>query len=66
MSSSMRRAIWQVVWSLLAAVLSVYIAYLVARSYERGPANVYEPKDFERQRLYEQTGRSVAGPERER
>jgi hypothetical protein len=66
MNLPVRRAIWQVVLSLLAAVLSVYIAYLVARSYELGAANVYEPKDFERQQLYEQTGRSVAEPERKR
>jgi hypothetical protein len=50
----------------LAAVLSVYIAYLVARSYERGLGDFYEPKDFERQHLFEQTGRSVAEPERSR
>ena len=66
MSSSLRRAIWQVVWSLLAAVLSVYIAYLVARSYERGAGDYYEPKDFERQQLYEQTGRSVTESERKK
>lgn len=57
----MRRAIWQVVWSLAAAAASLYIAFLVARYYGYGP-NAYEPKDFERQQLYERTGRSVVEP----
>jgi hypothetical protein len=60
-----KRAIWQVVWSLLAAVLSVYVAFLVSRYYGYN-SNSYEPKDFERQQLYEQTGRSVTDPERTR
>ena len=41
-----------------AAVLSLYVALLVARYYEFRPL-AYEPKDFERQDLMERTGRSV-------
>ncbi len=57
----MKRAIWQIVWSLAAAILSLYIAFLVSRYYGLG-SNSYEPKDFERQRLFEETGRSVTDP----
>jgi len=41
-----------------AAAVSLYIAYLVAHYYGIGPS-AYEPKDFERQQLYEQTGKST-------
>ncbi|HUJ78831.1 MAG TPA: hypothetical protein VLY45_00795 [Nitrospiria bacterium] len=53
-----RRWFWQVVWSMAAAAVSLYIAYLVAHYYGIGPS-AYEPKDFERQQLYEQTGKST-------
>jgi len=53
-----RRWAWQVMWSLIATVISLYIAYLATHFYGIGPT-AYEPKDFERQRLYEQTGKST-------
>jgi len=53
-----RRWLWQIVWSGVAAVLSLYIAYLVTEYYGIHSA-AYEPKDFERQQLYEQTGKSA-------
>ncbi|MEW6324885.1 MAG: hypothetical protein AB1515_05815 [Nitrospirota bacterium] len=59
----MRRTVWQIIWSLVAAVLSLYVAFLVSRYYGYG-SDVYEPKDFERQQLFEQTGRSVIDPKR--
>ena len=57
----MRRAIWRIVWILAATVASLYLTLLVSRYYGYGPT-AYEPKDFERQKLYEQTGRSVLDP----
>ena len=55
---SRRRWFWQIVWSLVAAVVSLYIAYLAMHYYGMDPT-AYEPKDFERQQLYEQTGKSA-------
>jgi hypothetical protein len=57
----MKRAIWQIVWILVATVASLYLTYLVSRYYGYGPT-AYEPKDFERQQLYDRTGRSVLDP----
>jgi len=56
-----RRWLWQILWSLVAAVMSLYLAYLVMSYYGIGPT-AYEPKDFERQHLYEQTGKSTIDP----
>ena len=50
--------LWQIVWSLMAAVVSLYVAYLVMQYYGLS-STAYEPKDFERQHLYEQTGKSA-------
>ena len=61
----MRRWAWQVVLAFLAAVLSLYVVYLVTQFYSY-KSGVYEPKDFERQHLFEQTGRSVIEQEDQR
>jgi hypothetical protein len=53
-----RRWLWQIVWSMMAAVVSLYVAYLVMQYYGLS-STAYEPKDFERQDLYEQTGKSA-------
>ncbi|MBI3622343.1 MAG: hypothetical protein HY208_09180 [Nitrospirae bacterium] len=53
-----RRWFWQAALALAAAALSVYIASLVMQYYGMG-STAYEPKDFERQQLYEQTGKSA-------
>jgi hypothetical protein len=48
-----------------AALVSLYLVYLASQFYgARGPSP-YEPKDFERQRLMEETGRSVIDPTKE-
>lgn len=58
----MWRWTWQVAMAMAAALISLYVAYLVSQFYaDQGPSS-YEPKDFERQRLMEQTGRSVMDP----
>jgi len=56
-----RRWLWQTVLALAAAALSLYLASLVMQYYGMGSAS-YEPKDFERQQLYEQTGKSSIEP----
>ena len=55
----MRRWAWQVGIALFAAALSLYLVHLVTEYYGDSPG-VYEPKDFERELLMEQTGRSIA------
>jgi hypothetical protein len=53
-----RRWLWQIALALAASVISVYLALLVMQYYGIG-STAYEPKDFERQQLYEQTGKSA-------
>jgi len=53
-----RRWLWQIVWSMMAGVVSLYVAYLVMQYYGLR-STAYEPKDFEREHLYEQTGKSA-------
>jgi hypothetical protein len=55
-----RRWLWQIALALAASVISVYLAFLVMNYYGIGPTG-YEPKDFERQQLYEQTEKSSIG-----
>lgn len=53
-----RRWLWQIVWSMMAGVVSLYVAYLVVQYYGLS-STAYEPKDFQREHLYEQTGKST-------
>lgn len=51
------RWLWRVVLVAAATVVSVYLVFLVM-NYYGSSHSAYEPKDFERQQLYEQTGKS--------
>ena len=55
----MQRWTWQIVFVVFAAVLSLYVAFLVNAFYSAAPSSSYEPKDFQRQRLMEEQGRST-------
>lgn len=57
----MKRFAWQLFWSMMAAVLSMFLAYGVWRYYGYAPTT-YQPSDAERQHLYDDTGRSTFQP----